>query len=136
MISRARALHLRFPISANNDAHEPVWYVRIGKGPRTRIRAAMKNDAGATDVLRSQSVRGQDVEVGRHPPREIGAIDHCVELVAKCLRRIGFRTASARNAVTASSTATAMNTAVQLPVVCLRKAAAGPPRIEPTPCAI
>ena len=29
-----------------------------------------------------------------------------------------------------------MNTTVQLPVVCLRNAAAGPPRIEPTPWAI
>jgi hypothetical protein len=42
-------------------------------------------------------------------------------------------TVMARSAVITSRTATTMNTAVQLPVDCLRKAAAGPPRIEQTP---
>ena len=45
----------------------------------------------------------------------------------------GRNTETASSAVTTSRIATTMNTAVQLPVDCLRNAAAGPPRIEPTP---
>src|ERR1700689_1670638 len=48
-----------------------------------------------------------------------------------CRLRIFFSRVIASSAVTASSIATMMNTEVQLPVVCLRNAAAGPPRIEP-----
>ena len=59
-----------------------------------------------------------------------------LQLACICRLRNLRRTVIASNAVTASSVATMINTDVQLPVVCLRNAAAGPPKIEPTPCAI
>ena len=59
-----------------------------------------------------------------------------LQLASICRLRNFRRTVTASNAVTASSMATMINTDIQLPVVCLRNAAAGPPKIEPTPCAI
>ena len=66
---------------------------------------------------------------------QVTSID-ALQLACICLLRILRRRVIANSAVTASSMATMMNTEVQLPVVCLRNAAAGPPKIEPTPCAI
>src|SRR6185312_12186966 len=58
------------------------------------------------------------------------------QLSAICRDRMVRRAVIASTAVMMSSAATMRKTEVQLPVTCFMYAAAGPPRIEPTPCAI
>jgi hypothetical protein len=65
----------------------------------------------------------------------VGSAIHAFQFFSICRHRILRRRVMASSAVAASSIATITNTEVQLPVTCLRNAAAGPPKIEPTPCA-
>src|SRR5690606_8192374 len=54
----------------------------------------------------------------------------------RCLRRIGFSSTIARSAVSTSMLTTTVKTAPQEPVLVYSSAATGPPRMEPTPCAM
>ncbi len=124
------------PSSVQELCPEPT-----GLRPKRRSKPRVAKHRAGPMISKMISKTGAR-EVGRFLRRIAGAVklapacETRVYPVEKWRCRIGRRTVMARKAVIASSTATAMNTAVQLPVICLRKAAAGPPRIEPTPWAI
>ena len=111
--------------------HQPTVGVRSRCTKRAQRRSVFEQ---ATDVMAGKITQVGVVAVA---VEQVGvAVPQALQLACICRLRILRRTVIANNAVTASRTATMMNTEVQLPVVCLRNAAAGPPKIEPTPCAI